>query len=160
WQANTRLLPEPDSEESFCARAASMTFEEDENSAAWIVAQTRLGEESVNVIPLERVDDHTCRLPDGDVLDLRKPAARDMQLRLLRRSLRVSRYEAVQAIKLSGAKLPALFRESALLKGYVPLWLNDGQAQLPATKGTLTLSLDPRLGLVIAKTHVDAEAAV
>lgn len=154
-EARMRLLPEPNPEELFCALTARLNFEEDENSAAWIVAQTRLGEESINVIPLERLDDRTCLGLDGAPLDIGKPIPRETQLRLLRRGMRVSRYEVIRALKDTNAKLPNLFARSVLLKGYFPLWLHGGQAQLPDAKGganqdaVLNITLDPRLGLVI-----------
>lgn len=152
-EARIRLLPEPDPEELFCASAAKMTFEEDENRAAWVVAQTRLGEESVNVIPLELLDEATCKGPDGLILPLNKPLPRNIQMRLLRRGLRISRRDAVQAIKAGNAPLPQLFKGSALLKGHLPLWLKGGQVTLQAEKRSLTLRLDQRLGLVIEKEN-------
>ena len=148
-EAKTRLLPVPDPEELFCALSARLTFEEDENGAAWIVAQTRLGQESINVIPLERLDEHTCLGPAGAMIDITKPLPRETQLQLLRRGMRISRYEVVQAVKAANAKLPASFARSALLKGYFPLWLQGGKAQLTNEKGGLTLTLDSTLGLVI-----------
>jgi CRISPR-associated endonuclease/helicase Cas3 len=152
-QARQRLLPVPDPEELFCTLSARLTFDEDESGAAWIVAQTRLGQESVNIIPLEKVDEHTCLGPSGEKLDIQRPLARETQLQLLRRSIRVSRYEVVQAIKLSHAQLPALFARSTLLKGYFPLWLQDGKCEFADAKGGLTLTLDPMLGLVTHSTR-------
>jgi CRISPR-associated endonuclease/helicase Cas3 len=150
-EARLRLLPDPDPKESFCASAAKLQFEEDENSAAWIVAQTRLGEESVAVIPLEKKGNQASFSPTGEQVNLDAAAPREIQLRLLRRSLRISHREVVQAIKASRGAMPRLFTHSALLKGYAPLWLSDGQTRWPRTKGMLVLTLDPQLGLVITK---------
>ena len=41
--------------DSFAKTAAmNVIFEEDENRADWVVAKTRLGEMSLNIIPLEK----------------------------------------------------------------------------------------------------------
>jgi len=148
-EANLRLLPEPDPEWAFSSRMAHLQFEESENSAAWIVAQTRLGEESVTVIPLEQRDTAAWGWPDGPQVALNQAAPREMQLDLLRRQLRIGHRDAVAALK--AQSLPPLFTRSALLRDYLPLWLTDGQAELPLKKGALVLSLDERLGLQIYK---------
>jgi len=149
--ANQRLLPEPDPGWPFCARAARLVFEESEDSASWIVAQTRLGKESVTVIPLEQERNGTRLFPSGDKVALDTPAPREMQLRMLRRSIRISHRDAVSALKCSRDVLPPLFAKSALLAECWPLWLTNGQTRLPLTRGALVLILDPKLGLVISK---------
>ncbi|NLF00323.1 MAG: CRISPR-associated helicase Cas3', partial [Anaerolineales bacterium] len=147
-EAQQRLLPEPDPAWSFCAAAAMLTFEENETGAAWVVAQTRLGEESVNLIPLEQEGGQARLWPDGDPLALDRAASREQQLAMLRRQLHVSRCEIVKATR--EADLPPLFSKSPRLKGYYPLWLSDGQAVFPAKGGgALVARLDPELGLVI-----------
>ncbi len=151
-QANLRLLPEPDADWSFAGRSAKMMFEESENNASWIVAQTRLGEESLSVIPLE-VDGDQVRLADDGWLSLKDEAPREIQLQLLRRGLRVSQYNAVQALKATTHALPGLFKKSALLKDCVPLLLNNHQAQLTLDNKIITFTLDPRLGLVIERQN-------
>jgi CRISPR-associated endonuclease/helicase Cas3 len=148
-EANLRLLPEPDPEWAFSSRMARLQFEESENSAAWIVAKTRLGEESVTVIPLEWRDATAWGWPDGLQVAINQAAPRETQLDLLRRQLRISHHDAVAALK--AQSLPPLFTRSALLKEYLPLWLTDGLAELPLKKGTLVLSLDEKLGLQICK---------
>lgn len=161
-EANLRLLPEPDAEWSFAGRSAKMMFEESENNASWIVAQTRLGEESLNVIPLEVADDQV-RLSEHEWISLHTEAPREIQLQLLRRSLRVSQYTAVQALKANTNDLPGLFKKSALLKDCVPLLLNNEQAHLAWNNKILVFTLDARLGLVIErqntqKTDIQEEA--
>ncbi|MGA9347995.1 MAG: CRISPR-associated helicase Cas3' [Anaerolineae bacterium] len=148
-EAKERLIPEPDPEWSFCPRVAKLTFEEDETGASWVVAQTRLGRESVNLIPLEREGDMARLSPTGEMVALDRRASREMQLSLLRRHLRVSRPEIVRALK--EAPLPKLFTKSPKLKGYYPLWLTDGKAEFPLEKGKLVVILDDELGLVIHK---------
>jgi len=148
-EAMLRLLPPPDPEDPFCASAAKMQFHEEEGSTRWIVAMTRLGEDSVTVIPLERNGDRAC---NGSIeVDTQTPASRQMQLALLRRSLRVSRPEVVEWLRAVEQDLPGLFSESPLLRNTFPLWLVEGQTRVPTGKGALLLRLDARLGLVIRK---------
>ena len=150
-EADERLILEPTAGKAFCRHIARLTFEEDETGAAWVVAQTRLGRESVNLIPLEKLDDATARLYPGDeTVALNRAAAPAMQRRLLRRHLRVSRPEIVQAVKRQD-DLPALFTRSPRLKGYYPLWLENGQATFPKAngKGEIVVTLDQDMGLVI-----------
>ena len=150
-QADARLLPEPTSGRAFCRRSAQITFEEDETGASWIVAQTRLGRESVNIIPMEKLDEATARLvPDGQPLALGQATHPAMQRQLLRHHLRVSRPEIVRALKKT-SDLPPLFKRSSRLKGYYPLWLENGEARFPKLwgEGEVVVTLDANLGLVI-----------
>ncbi|MBU0704653.1 MAG: CRISPR-associated helicase Cas3', partial [Chloroflexi bacterium] len=55
-KANEKLIPEPAADKAFCRRIARLTFDENETGAAWVVAQTRLGRESVNLILLEKLE--------------------------------------------------------------------------------------------------------
>jgi CRISPR-associated endonuclease/helicase Cas3 len=148
-EARQRLIPEPDAEWSFCSRLARLTFEEDETGASWIVAQTRLGRESVNLIPLERHGNSAQLhlMPEPVPLDRR--ASRDVEFHLLRSYIRVSHPDIVQAVKEQPA--PTLFAESARLRGYYPLWLAGGHARFAAASGELHVTLDPTLGLVIRR---------
>jgi CRISPR-associated endonuclease/helicase Cas3 len=148
------LLSSDDPEELLCHRIASTClFKEDEDGQAWIVARTRRGEESITVIPLELDADDPASATRARVseqeawLPLDHPATRETQLRLLRRSLKVSRADVVQALKQTRTHLPRLFRDSPLLQPCVPLWLRHGRARV----GDWTLQLDPVLGLVIER---------
>ncbi len=150
-EAQQRLIPGVSASEDFYDEMAALTFEENETGAAWIVAQTRLGRESVNLIPLEKLNDTTARLyPEGDTVALDRAASAMLQRHLLRRHLRVSRPEIVRAIKRQ-TDLPHLFTRSARLKEYYPLWFEHGQALFPKPngKGQLVVTLDEELGLVI-----------
>jgi CRISPR-associated endonuclease/helicase Cas3 len=126
-----------------------LTFEEDETGAAWIVAQTRLGRPSVNLIPLEQIGEEARLCPGEERVRLDRPADVDTQLRMLRRQLRVSNHYMVKALKTS--PLPPLFEKSARLKGCFPLWLKDGQTELPLERGKIIVHLDDVLGLVIRR---------
>ncbi len=151
-QAEARLLPVPDAVDPFCGAAARLTFEENENGAAWIIAQTRLGEESLTVIPVERQGDAVCFTSDGQTIrvPLGQEADRRTQLLMRRRSLRVSHKGIVRALKMQDAKPLPLF-DSPLLKECQPLWLSGGQADFHSGATVYHVTLDPKLGLVIER---------
>jgi CRISPR-associated endonuclease/helicase Cas3 len=151
-QARLRLLPDADPRWAFSSRMARLQFEENENSAAWIVAQTRLGEESVTVLPLERRGNTAWCWGNGPQVRLDRPAPREVQLALLRSQMRISDRRAVPLLK--AQPLPVLFAESALLRGYLPLWLEGGKCGFPLKGGTLELELNEKLGLRIHKKGV------
>jgi len=152
--AQLRLLPPPNPSDSFAGPASGLVFEEDEDRAAWAVARTRLGEESLTVIPLERQGARARTVVDGEAVEVEidSPAPRETQLRLLRRSLRLSHRQAVRVIGREGGA-PRLFTESALLKRCHPLWLRDGRTTLGRGDSAVTLTLDARLGLVIQREN-------
>lgn len=146
-QAHIRLSNPPDPDEPFY-ESSRYTFREDEDSAGWMNAQTRFQErETITVIPLESIDEGHARIPDIDIFSLDRAASRKLQLRLLRRGIRLSAPDIVHALK--AAERPALFTESALLKRCYPLWLEDGVAR------ELPLRLDPQLGLVIERGRTE-----
>jgi hypothetical protein len=150
-EAQLRMLPEPDPESSFCGQLARLTFEESENKATWFIAQTRLGDESLIIIPLERVENLARLWPNEETVPLDTEAPRQMQKKLMRRSIRTGNRDLIAALKAEEARRPRLFTESALLKECYPLWLVDGATRLPVEKGTLSITLHPQLGLVIEK---------
>ena len=142
-QAELRLTNPPDPEEPFY-EGRRRVFDEDEESVAWMNAQTRYQErETITVIPIERVDETTGRTPALPHLRLDREADRETQLRLLGRMLRLSDWELVPLIK--AAERPTLFTKSPLLQRCYPLWLQDGVAE------GLPLRLDPEMGLVIER---------
>jgi CRISPR-associated endonuclease/helicase Cas3 len=152
-QARERLIPDVTVGKAFCRNVARITFEEDETGASWVVAQTRLGRESINLIPMEKLDDNTAHLfPKGKTIDLRCAAPANTQRYLLRHHLRVSRPEIVKALK-NKMDLPPLFTQSARLKGYYPLWLENGAVRFPKLwgEGEIIVTLEDDLGLVVTK---------
>jgi hypothetical protein len=153
-EARERLLPEPHPRDSFAKTAAMrVKFEEDENRADWVVAKTRLGERTLNVIPTERDGDFAILADTGERISVSaEEKSRDAQTRLLRRHLRLSNKGAIAAIeKEAKENATELFTESALLKGFFPLWLTNGKTKLSTERGALKITLDPQLGLVIEK---------
>lgn len=153
-EATLRLVGMPNPVESFTI-APRIEFKEDEEGVSWIVAQTRLGPESITVIPLTR-SGHLAEITPGEWVDLTRPASRNMQLRLLRRGVRLSQATAVQALKYDPAPLPPLFVDSPLLRNVKPLWLEAGGTRLTAKRRTVILWLDGDLGLVIERGRAGA----
>jgi len=150
-EANNRLVAAPHPRDPFCDSAA-IVFEEDDEGTAWFVAQTRLGEKSLNILPLKGTGQTAECVGLDNPIPLNLPAQRDLQLALLRRSIKISGNDIVEAVQASVGVLPRLFSDSALLKGLKPLWLADGQAVLANGKNTLTFKLDPELGMVIFRS--------
>jgi CRISPR-associated endonuclease/helicase Cas3 len=150
-EARERLLPEPHPRDSFAKTAAMrVTFEEDENRADWVVAKTRLGERTLNVIPLERKDDFIALADTNEGITVHAEASREAQRRLLRRHLRISNQTAIDEIQKDAEEnTTKLFTQSALLKGFYPLWLKGGKREFKTRRGILRITLDPQLGLVI-----------
>lgn len=149
-KANERLLPDPKPRRPF-SYSDQYTFVEDEDSAAWVVAQTRLGEETITLIPLEREGDKARLIPTVETVSLTVSPTRETELALLRRSLRVSQWHMVQHFKRLAPPDEPLFKKSNLLKSIQPLWLINGKTQLTIEKTTFILTLDPKLGLFIEK---------
>ena len=150
-QARQRLLPEPDPDDAFSGPASRRRFEESENDVYWNVARTRLGEESLTVIPLERNGNIVRFKTDGITreLDLSRGINREMQLCLLRKSVRMSNRRAVGALRENAETGTPKAWDIALFKDCWFLWLENGTAELVHRNNTIRLTLDPQLGLVI-----------
>jgi CRISPR-associated endonuclease/helicase Cas3 len=152
-EARERLLPAPHPRDSFAKTAAMrIAFIEDENSTDWLIAKTRLGERTLNVIPLERDGDFILWEDTGEKITIRAEAHRETQRQLLRRQLRISNQTAIDEILNDAEKESTmLFTQSALLKGFYPLWLKGGRKEFTTKNGLLQIILNQRLGLVIEK---------
>lgn len=147
--ARLRLTNLPDPEEPFY-QGREKVFNEDEDSAAWMNAQTRYQErETITVIPIERIDETTGRTPALPRLAFDREADRETQLRLLERMVRLSDWEIVPQVK--AADRPALFTKSSLLQRCYPLLLRDGVAE------DVPLRLDNQLGLINEKNKCSEE---
>jgi len=152
-EARERLLPEPHPRDSFAKTAAMrVTFEEDENRADWVVAKTRLGERTLNIIPLEREGDFVVLANTNERITVHAEASRDAQRGLLHQHLRISNQTVIDEILVDAEEnATKLFTQSALLKGFYPLWLKGGKREFKTKRGMLRITLDPQLGLVIEK---------
>jgi len=154
-EAAQRLIPAPDARDSFAEIVAKRTeLMESENKAGYLIAQTRLGEPSLNIIPLE-LEGSTIRLAD-EKIHINAEAPRSTQLFLLRQHLRISNPQAIKAIESQSST--KLFSQSALLEDFYPLWLTSGKAQMQTAKGQILMfTLDPDLGLVIEKINKEGK---
>lgn len=149
--ARERLLPQPDPDDTLSGQLARFTFEESESKANWFIAQTRLGDESLTIIPLERAENLARLWLGEEVIPLDAEAPRPIQKRLMRRSIRTGNRYLIAALKAQEAQRPRLFTESSLLKECYPLWLVDGKTEIPLAKGKLSVTLHATLGLIIEK---------
>lgn len=151
-EARLRLLPDPDPQFPFCT-ALDLSFQEDEDRAGWLVARTRLGEESLTVLPLEKLDGQTAICAGlSDRIALDRPASPDMQLALRRAAIKISGDDLCAAVRLAAGPELALFHASAGLRHVIPLWLLNGQSVLAARGREIHLKLDSRLGLWISRS--------
>jgi len=150
-EAEQRLLPKPNPDTLFTSLAARLVFEENETKAGWTVAQTRLGERSINLIPLEDHGEY-CTLP-GETKCLPKHLSLDKadQIKLLRHQIKLNRIELIDSLSNQDEKSMQLFNNSPLLRDVLPLWLHNGKAEIATGKGVFVLELDPVLGLTIIK---------
>jgi len=156
-EANIRLAEEPDPDEPFCEVADWAGFEEseDEGSRAWVAALTRWGQESITVVPLHRVGDSAVPIHTDNQtpIAINTVADRETQLRLLRRSLRLSNQSLITYLKAQKrAESCALFARSSLLKHVYPLWLQP-HSQIADVfineESKQPIYLHPDLGLVM-----------
>ncbi len=150
-QAQLRIVPSPHPNDSFSGPLSQLRFKESETDADWMIAKTRLGEESITIIPLER-EGEVCRaIIDGENVEfsLKQKISHELQIKLLRRSIRVSNRRGVNALKSRMADLSSIFKDASLLKETVPLFLAGNKTSFPYEKGDITFMLDHKLGLVI-----------
>jgi CRISPR-associated endonuclease/helicase Cas3 len=150
-KALLRLIPPPNANETFTMGFNNLIFDEDDESASWVAAQTRLGQESITVIPLEKDGNTAFFAGLNKPVNLDHPIDRSSQLALLRHSLRIDIRDLVQSFKSNRDSIPILFSRSSLLKGAYPLWLSNGKASFTTDKKVISLVLDQELGLVIQK---------
>ena len=89
-EASLRLIPDPIPNKSM-SEGVHIAFEEDQDGGqqGWGFAVTRLGRESISVIPLHRIAGGVAIHPNGPLI-APTTCDRDMQLKLLRRAMRVS----------------------------------------------------------------------
>lgn len=150
-QAQQRIVPIPHPNDSFSGPISQLRFKESETQAGWMIAKTRLGEESITIIPLEHRGNVCKATVDGEEIEfnLKQKISHDLQIKLLRRSIRVSNMRGVQALKSKMNELSPVFKDATLLKDTLPLFLTESKVSFPFEKGNITFLLDPKLGLVI-----------
>lgn len=155
-EAQQRLVPAPFGEEAFCTAAAELHFQEQEDSAGWGIAQTRLGAESVTLLPLER-HGRWANVPSAGLrVALHERPAREAALTLLRHCVRVSHRDVVRVLGQAPRPDMELFRYP-LLANVRPLWLENARGRL-GPHGEIGVVLDPELGLVIERAEKGDDA--
>jgi CRISPR-associated endonuclease/helicase Cas3 len=143
-EAHLRLVAAPNPD--VCEFGQENLFVDgDESGGRWIDIKTRMGDESVTVVPLHLVNGKFCLDADGG-RPLEAPVDRAGALSLLRRSMRLSSQPVVRALRERKSD-PRPWGDQPLLRDCHPLLLDGGAVAL----GGRRLLLDPVLGLVIEK---------
>jgi CRISPR-associated endonuclease/helicase Cas3 len=107
-----------------------------------IAVVTRLGQDSITIVPVHASDDGWRLLATDTPFDPREVPDDGLARRIFARQLRVSRKGLVQTLRAEPA--PPVFDEHPLLRNIKPLELRAGEAKF----GSLLVRLDPQLGLV------------
>ncbi len=106
---------------------------------------TRLGDESISLIPVHEVDGGWSLTPGGVAFDLAQPLPDGLAKKLYARQLKTSRKALLKHCQ--AEETPRAFAEHPLLRHLKPLRLSDGCLQI----GPLTVRLDNELGLLYRK---------
>jgi CRISPR-associated endonuclease/helicase Cas3 len=121
---------------------ANKTRGDEEGNGLGINAKTRLGEESITVVPVH-VDGEQWRVrPDGEPFDPELKPDHALARQLLARQLRISRKGVVAHFK--DAEVPKGFEDHPWLRDVKPLRLQAGMLAI----GKQQIRLDPVLGMV------------
>lgn len=114
----------------------------EEGDGLGIRNRTRLGEDSITVVPVCVSDDGWRIFPDETPFDATIPATDTLARKLFSRQLKLNRKALIT--ELSSQDSPTCFSEHPLLRAIKPLRMIDGLAHL----GGFNLRLCPTLGLV------------
>lgn len=126
----------------------------DEGSGLGASNQTRLGDDSVTVLPVHLSPDGQWRLHPGDPpFDPAQKPGTALAKRMLARQLRLGRKAVVKALQ--AQEPPAGFQAHPWLQDVRPLCLRDGAMAI----GKLLVVLDPELGIVYRKDQATAAPA-
>lgn len=145
--AHTRLIPSPGTEQDiFRDLKVSLADEEDLSTNPELRADTRLGDESLDVVFFHDRDGDLF-LPDDpeQAFDIGAPLSGAAVDRLVRHSISISRNAVVSALY-NQVEHPAVWNEHAMLRHRRHVRLIDGEVEVEGT----TLRLDPTLGLVLS----------
>lgn len=153
-EAKLRLANPPDEDDPFY-EGSKKAFREDEDSNAWVVAQTRYIErETITIIVLEKPTSQEFKLLDeDDIFPLHAQTSRETQLKMLQFSVKISDRNAVQAIK--AQKQYPVFQESSLIKRCYPLFVEkEGNSDIWKSKEVeQSISLNLNLGIIFHKNN-------
>lgn len=139
---NVAIDPEAEPQNAYLQKCRG--YEEGEEGLG-LPNYTRLGEESITLIPVHVVLGGWSLTPDGDAFDPAQLLPDTLAKKLYARQLKTSRKALVKHFQAEDA--PRAFAEHPLLRHLKPLPLTDGCLQL----GQLTVRLDGELGLVFQK---------
>lgn len=147
-QAYNKVLPRPIQEDDiFGTLKVFLDEHEDPLLHQQLRAATRLGDPTIELICIERLPSGQLSLGDTLPFDLDTEPDRATTLRLVRRSIGVSRKSIVRVLQ---SKEYKIWEKSAILRYRRPVIFEEGRA----TVGDTSLLLDPELGLVFNPSPV------
>ncbi len=126
---------------------------DEEDAGDGIAIVTRLGQDSITVVPVLASEDGWRLLPSDTPYDSDRAPDDTLARRIFARQLRVSRKDIVKSLRAEPA--PKVFDEHPLLRNLKPLVLQAGETDF----GNLHLRLDPELGLVYETLPQPTEGA-
>lgn len=148
--AGQRLFPMPETQDTFCSKLINLTFEDNETKAGWMIAQTRLAEKSITILPLTCVNDEEYVTMTGQKVTGNQDISYQDQMNLVRQTIKVSHRLVVNSL-LQKPRIDT-FKKSALLRDVIPLVLDENrQALLTSNQEIIQLVVDDELGLTITK---------
>jgi CRISPR-associated endonuclease/helicase Cas3 len=118
----------------------------EEGEGLGISNRTRLGDDSIALVPVHVVSGGWALFPNGDPFNPNLPLTDSLAKSLFARQLKLSRKDIV--LYFSAQETPASFGEHPLLRHLKLLIFEEGIARI----GSLTLHLDKELGLVYEKS--------
>ncbi|WOF77651.1 CRISPR-associated helicase Cas3' [Stutzerimonas kunmingensis] len=136
---NVAIDPEAEPQNAYTQK--NRGYEEGEEGLG-LPNYTRLGDDSMTLIPVHQVPGGWSLMPDGEAFDPDQPLSNALARQLHARQLKTSRAALVKHAQ--GEESPRAFSEHPLLRHLKPLLLTDGYLQI----GRLTVRLDDELGLV------------
>ncbi len=136
---NVAVDPEAESQSAYLQKCRG--YEEGEEGLG-LPNYTRLGDDSITLVPVHVMAGGWSLTPGGDVFDPAQMLPDALAKRLYARQLKTSRKALVKHAQ--GEESPLAFSEHPLLRHLKPLRLTDGCLQI----GRLTVRLDDELGLV------------
>ncbi|GAA5785384.1 CRISPR-associated helicase/endonuclease Cas3 [Chitiniphilus shinanonensis] len=125
-------------------------FEEGEEGIG-LPNRTRLGGDSVTLVPVHDTPEGWRVMMDGEVFDPRQPVTDALAKALYARQIKTSRPDLVRHFQ--AADNPEAFAGHPLLRHLKPLRLVDGNVQI----GKLTVCLDDELGLIYQRNAPASE---
>jgi len=136
---NVAIDPEAEPQNAYTQK--NRGYEEGEEGLG-LPNYTRLGDDSVTLIPVHQVPGGWSLAPNGEAFDPDQPLSNALAKQLHARQLKTSRAALVKHAQALEPRRS--FSEHPLLRHLKPLLLTDGCLQL----GRLTVRLDDELGLV------------